>query len=269
LLFAEAMSVEWDVTASARATNVAFPDSDARERAFREPIESVLLRSIETCAIYAIDPAGRLLSWHPGAANVTGYREREIVGRHFSIFYSSEARACGKPDRDLAAASTGPIARADWRLRKDGTWFWAHRVLTPMRDRDGRLIGFACLETDMTAHREAEHARLRRAVADTSVRLRNDFFEQARRTLNNTLMGVRLHLDSLHAAVRNERVDSKNELASRVTLLEWGYQQIAEAIERSLKIVSDTNAKLESQSQTLLRVHEQLSPSLRSPIPTK
>lgn len=172
---------------------------------------------------------------------------REIIGQHFSVFYSPEARACCKPDRDLLAATNGPIEREDWRLRKDGSWFWANTLVTPMHGSSGRLVGFACVAMDATARRKAEAARLRLAVAEVATRLRDQFVQHARRALDNTLLGVRVHLDSLHAALRQETIDVRRELANRVTLLEWGHNRLVEAVDRSLKIASDTKDKLERE----------------------
>ena len=227
--------------------NCAGLEMDGIEGAPRERIEAMLLRSIGGCAIYALSATGRVLTWSPGAESIKGYTAAEIVGRHFSIFYRPEAKACCKPERDLLAATHGPIEREDWRLRKDGSWFWANTFVTPMHGSNGCLVGFACVTLDATARRKAEEARLRRAVAEVTTRLRDEFVQHARRALHNTLLGVRVHLDSLNAAVQQETIDVKRALANRVTLLEWGHHRLVEAVDRSLKIVSETKDKLERE----------------------
>ena len=230
----------------AAVTHGAALEIDGIESVPRE-LEALVLRSIRGCAIYALNVAGHVLTWSPGAERIKGYTAAEIIGQHFSIFYSPGAKACFKPDRDLAAACKGPIEQEDWRLRKDGSWFWANTLVAPMQGSNGRLVGFACVAIDATAHREAEDARLRQAVAEVATRLRDEFVQHARRALDTTLLGVRVHLDSLNAAVQQETVDVKRALANRVTLLEWGHHRLVEAVDRSLKIVSATKDKLERE----------------------
>jgi PAS domain S-box-containing protein len=241
------MTAEARYGKAATLTNSAALEMDGIERVPRERIEAVLLRSIGGCAIYALNAAGHVLTWSPGAESIKGYTAAEIIGQHFSTFYSPEAKACRKPDRDLLAATNGPIEREDWRLRKDGSWFWANTLVSPMYGSNGRLVGFACVATDATARRKAEDVRLRQAVAEVATRLRDEFVQHACQALDSTLLGVRVHLDSLNAAVQQETIDVKRGLANRVTLLEWGHHRLVEAVDRSLKIVSETKDKLERE----------------------
>jgi PAS domain S-box-containing protein len=239
------MTAEARCGPAASVTDGAALEMDAIESVPRERIEAMLLRSIRGCAIYALNAAGHVLTWSPGAEGIKGYAAAEIVGRHFSIFYSPQAKARCKPDRDLLAATNGPIEREDWRLRKDGSWFWANTLFSPVYGSNGRLVGFACVAMDATAHREAEDARLR--VAEVAIRLRDEFFQHARRALDNTLLGVRVHLDSLNAAVQQETIDVRRALANRVTLLEWSHHRLVEAVDRTLKVGSETKDRLERE----------------------
>ena len=119
----------------------------------------LLIDSIIDYAIYMLDADGVVTSWNPGAQRFKGYTADEIIGRHFSLFYTEEDRAAGLPSKALAtAAQEGRFEREGWRVRKDGTRFWAHVVIDPIRGDDGALIGFAKITRDLTERREAEEA---------------------------------------------------------------------------------------------------------------
>ncbi|HZZ90069.1 MAG TPA: PAS domain S-box protein [Caulobacteraceae bacterium] len=123
----------------------------------------LLVNSITDYAIFMLDPNGVVTSWNPGAERFKGYLADEIVGQHFSRFYTDEDRAAALPDQALrTAAEEGRFEREGWRVRKDGSRFWAHVVIDPVRDPSGRLVGFAKITRDLTARRGAEEA-LRRS----------------------------------------------------------------------------------------------------------
>ena len=122
----------------------------------------LLVESITDYAIYMLDPAGRVNSWNPGAERFKGYTAEEVLGMHFSQFYTPEDRAVGLPEQALsAAAEAGRFEAEGWRLRKDGVRFWAHVVIDPIR-RGTELIGYAKITRDLTERRAAEQA-LRRS----------------------------------------------------------------------------------------------------------
>src|SRR5262249_23788898 len=106
-----------------------------------------------------LDPAGRVTSWNPGAERIKGYRAEEILGQHFSRFYTEEDRAAGVPARALAtAAASGKYESEGWRLRNNGTRFWASVVIDAMRAPDGSLLGYAKITRDITERRQAQQA---------------------------------------------------------------------------------------------------------------
>jgi PAS domain S-box-containing protein len=106
-----------------------------------------------------LDPDGRIVSWNAGAERVKGYRAHEIIGEHFSTFYPPEDVAQGKPRWELEAAEReGRHEDEGWRVRKDGTRFWANVMISPMRDAHGTLIGYAKVTRDMTQRRRTEQA---------------------------------------------------------------------------------------------------------------
>jgi PAS domain S-box-containing protein len=119
----------------------------------------MLVRAVTDYAIYMIDLNGNVLSWNAGAERLKGYTETEIVGQHFSNFFTAEERAAGRPDAALkTAAKTGRWEDEGWRVRKDGTRLWALAVLDAIRDTDGKLVGFAKITRDMTERRLAQQA---------------------------------------------------------------------------------------------------------------
>ncbi|MFO1015488.1 MAG: PAS domain S-box protein [Caulobacteraceae bacterium] len=119
----------------------------------------LLVDAITDYAIYMLDAEGRVSSWNPGAERFKGYTADEIIGEHFSKFYTPEDRAAGRPEASLrAAAAKGNFELEGWRVRKDGTRFWAHVVIDTIRDADGRLIGYAKVTRDLTERRAAESA---------------------------------------------------------------------------------------------------------------
>ncbi len=126
------------------------------ERRFRHLVES-----ITDYAIYMLDLDGNVSNWNAGAERAKGYKASEIVGRHFSTFYTAEDRAKGVPAKALETAlSTGSFETEGWRLKKDGSRFWAHVVIDPVHDDAGLAIGFAKITKDLTERQKANTAVL-------------------------------------------------------------------------------------------------------------
>jgi PAS domain S-box-containing protein len=121
----------------------------------------LLLDSVRDYAIYLLDREGYVASWNAGAERFKGYTAQEIIGEHFSRFYTPEDRAAGLPERALAAsAQHGTFEAEGWRVRKDGTRFWTSVVIDPVRGEDGAVIGFAKITRDITDRRTAQKALL-------------------------------------------------------------------------------------------------------------
>jgi PAS domain S-box-containing protein len=138
---------------------VAPPFASGSDQLFR-----ILVEGVVDYAIFLLDTGGRVATWNPGAERIKGYKHDEIIGSHFSRFYTDEDRLAGIPDRALRVATeTGRFETEGWRVRQDGTRFWANVVIDAIRDRDGQLIAFAKITRDMservgaqTALRESE-----------------------------------------------------------------------------------------------------------------
>ena len=137
-----------DITAK-REQEKALRDSEERFR--------MLVQGVRDYAIYMLDPEGRVTNWNSGAQNIKGYTADEIVGEHFSRFYTEEDRARGEPQFALETAlREGTYEREAWRVRKDGSPFWASVVLDPIYDESGKHIGFAKITRDITERKKAQ-----------------------------------------------------------------------------------------------------------------
>jgi PAS domain S-box-containing protein len=122
------------------------------ERRFR-----MLVEGVTDYAIYMLDKDGCVANWNPGAERAKGYSREEILGQHFSQFYTLEDRAAGIPEKAIStAAATGKYEAEGWRVRKDGSRFWASAVINAIRDREGEILGFAKITRDLTERRAAD-----------------------------------------------------------------------------------------------------------------
>jgi PAS domain S-box-containing protein len=128
-----------------------------------------LVESIEDYAIFALDATGHILNWNSGAQRFKGYTAGEIIGRHFSVFYPKEVVAAGFPQHELEVATReGRFEDEGWRVRKDGSRFWANVIITALRNDDGELIGFAKVTRDLTTRRAAEEQARRLAAEEAA-----------------------------------------------------------------------------------------------------
>jgi len=155
-----------------------FTERHAASEAFRQSEERfrLLVQSVQDYGIFMLAPSGRVMSWNEGAQLINGYAAEEIVGRHFSVFYPPEDKAANKPGWELDVASReGRFEDEGWRVRKDGSRFWANVIITALRSPEGTLIGFAKVTRDLTERnaaqeRSIENAR-RLAVEETARRM--------------------------------------------------------------------------------------------------
>jgi PAS domain S-box-containing protein len=158
----------------------------------------LLVASVRDYAIFMLDPLGRIATWNLGAERIKGYTASEVIGSHFSVFYPPEDLAAGKPAAELAEAErVGRFEDEGWRIRKDGSRFWANVIITALRDSDGVLRGFGKVTRDLTARREAEDIARRlaaeaaaRAVAEKAEQYQRDLLAVLGRDLRNCLSVV-------------------------------------------------------------------------------
>lgn len=133
----------------------------------------LLVQSVKDYAIFVLDPSGHVLTWNPGAQALKGYTSEEIIGKHFSVFYQAEAIQSGWPQQELVMAEKeGRFVDEGWRLKKDGTTFWASVTITALWSANGKLSGFAKVTQDLTERKRAEervqtlNRQLRERVAE-------------------------------------------------------------------------------------------------------
>jgi PAS domain S-box-containing protein len=168
----------------------------------RDAIPEVLFRqlveSVSEYAIFALDETGHVMTWNPGAERLKGYKAEEILGQHFSRFHDEEEVRAGKCERELEIARTeGRYEEDGWRIRKDGSRFWANVVITALHAPGPAPGWFAKVTRDLTDRREAELERLRLARAQEAVRLRDEFLSLAAHELRTPLTGLNLQVQSL------------------------------------------------------------------------
>jgi PAS domain S-box-containing protein len=175
-----------------------------------------LVDSVTDYAIFMLDHSGHIVSWNAGAERIKGYTATEIIGQHFSVFYTEEDRRNGVPDQALATARrAGRIAMDGWRVRKDGGRFWASVIINPVHDEAGNTVGFAKVTRDLTEQRTMEE-QLRQvqkmeAVGQLTGGIAHDFnnlltvisgnIETVQRRMSRTDPGLYRYLDAAFRAV--------------------------------------------------------------------
>src|SRR3954447_6297737 len=138
----------------------------------------LLVASVRDYAIFMLDVSGRIRTWNAGAEHIKGYSADEAIGQHFELFYTDDARARKHPDYELEVASrVGRFEEEGWRVRKDGTRFWANVVITALRDPSGALVGFAKVTRDLTERRRSEQR-----LEESERRARQEAARQRRRS---------------------------------------------------------------------------------------
>ncbi len=162
---------------------------DALQLRHSEERFRLLVEAVQDYAIFMLDPSGHIVSWNIGAQRIKGYHGAEIIGRHFSCFYPEEDLKKGKPDWELrVAAKEGRFLDEGWRLRKDGSRFWASVVITAVRDDTGKLIGFAKVTRDFTEYMRTQEALRLESIERTEAERRLHESENSLRQLSRHLL---------------------------------------------------------------------------------
>lgn len=204
------------------------------EEAFR-----LLVDAVQDYAIFLLDADGYIVSWNHGAERIKGYRAEEIIGQHFSIFYTPAERAAKRPAYVLAQATKdGRFEDEGWRVRNDGSRFWADVVITALRNGDEPPYGFAKITRDMTERRAAEEQRRvleaeqrGRAVAEEALLARDRFLSIASHELRTPVSSLQLAVENLLRSSEMGRLDEER--------LATGLQRIGRAARRLGSLVSE------------------------------
>jgi PAS domain S-box-containing protein len=173
----------------------------------------LLVESVVDYAIFVLDATGHVRSWNPGAQRLKGYTEDDIIGKHFSTFYPKVDVEARKPWRELEIASEiGRVEDEGWRVRKDGSVFWANVVITALRDEQGELVGFAKITRDLTERREAEQ-QAQWLVAEQAARQEAERHTEQLMQLNDELQQQQLELEAQteEAQSLTEELEEANE----------------------------------------------------------
>jgi PAS domain S-box-containing protein len=173
----------------------------------------LLVESVRDYAIFVLDPRGYVLSWNAGAKSLKGYDAHEIIGKHLAVFYPPEDVSDGKPAVELETATrTGRFEDEGWRVRKDGSRFWANVIVTALRDAGGELLGFAKITRDLTERRAAEQQAVRLA-AESAARETAEARSQELDRLNYELQQQALELEAQteEAQSLTEELEQTNE----------------------------------------------------------
>jgi PAS domain S-box-containing protein len=207
--------------AVADAAQFARASKDGSSASEGDGLYRLLVESVQDYAIFALDPTGHVLSWNPGAQRFKGYTRDEIVGKHFSVFYTAEEKAEGKPQRELEIAERdGRVEDEGWRIRKDGTRFWANIVITALRDDRGVLVGFAKVTHDLTDRRRAEQraisAATRVAQAEEANKVKASFLAAMSHELRTPLNAIGGYADLLLTGIGGEVSPRQRQYLERI-----------------------------------------------------
>ena len=236
-----------------------------REAAMREEQERfrLFVDAVQDYAIYVLDPEGHIASWNRGAQRIKGYSASEILGQHFSIFFTEQDRIAGKPLEELQTAEQkGQYEGEGWRVRKDGTQFWASVVLTSIKDNKGKLIGFAKVTRDHTERMQAQQ-NLQRANSELEAEAKERLSAQERlASSEKALRELSLHLlktqDEERRRIGRELHDSLGQYLAMVKMnldsLDAdvvGNEPASEHIARCIKLVEDSLKEVRTISYLL------------------
>ena len=217
----------------------------------------LLVEGVRDYAIFMLDPEGHVMSWNIGARRIKGYDYDEIVGRHFSIFYPKQALEAGVPLKLLAQAlKEGRAEQEGWRMRKDGTRFWGHVLITPLFDHSGELRGYAKITRDLTDRRQAESLR-------EAGRRKDAFLATLAHELRNPLAPI---LPGVDVILRSPGEPEK--VAAVAAMLKRQVDQMAHLIDDLVDISRITTGKIELKkmqvpfSEVMERALEAIKPMI-------
>jgi PAS domain S-box-containing protein len=223
----------------------------------------LLIEGVAEYAIFMLDPNGRVATWNGGAQRIKGYAASEIIGQHFSVFYPDEPRQSGWPEHELqVAADKGSFIDIGWRVRKDGTMFWAHVTITALRDDTGKLLGFAKLTRDLTEAKRLESMevssqqreemldaeRSARMSAQRATRLKDEFLATLSHELRTPLSAI---LGWTQVLLRSEATRTREEQRRAIEVIDRNARAQVQLIDDLLDLSRIMTGKLRLDLQQL------------------
>ncbi len=204
------------------------PESSWKDPAFQSQtvegrnLYQLLIESVRDYAIFVLDPAGYVATWNIGAERLKGYAPSEIIGSHFSRFYPEEDKQANKPGRELEIAKRdGRIEDEGWRIKKDGTRFWANVVITALRDESGHLVGFAKVTRDLTERRRSELKAIedarQLAESQASNKAKSEFLAAMSHELRTPLNAIGGFAELLAMEIHGPVTEQQKEDLTRIT----------------------------------------------------
>ncbi len=197
----------------------------------------LFVESVADYAIFMLDSAGRIATWNHGAERIKGYAAADVVGQPFSLFYLPEDVAAGKPDRDLEeAAREGRLEEEGWRVRKDGSRFWASIIISAVRSARGELLGFGKVTRDLSQSKRAEQERLAVAARDEGLRAREELLVITAHELRNPIAALQLNADLVRRLAERGDARGPERLADRVRHLHHSATRLSRLVDAVLRV---------------------------------
>ena len=210
----------------------------AAEERFR-----LLVESVQDYALLSLDSTGHITTWNRGAERIKGYAASEIIGKHFSTFYPEEDVRAGKCEHELTRTTAdGRFEDEGWRVRKDGTRFWANVVISAVRDATGALTGFSKVTRDLTERRRAEEERAARLVAENANRMKDEFLAMLGHELRNPLAPIVTAL---------ELVKLRGDASHEHTVIERQVDHMMRLVDDLLDVSRITRGEIQLEHQSV------------------
>ena len=215
----------------------------------------LLVEGVRDYAIFMLDPDGKVTSWNEGGYRLKGYRREEILGRHFSVFYSEEDVEHGRPERELKIARDEGAHEAEgWQVRNDGSRFWASVLITALEDEEGRLRGFSKVTRDITEKREAEEA-LREIRDAERVRIARDLHDGVLQDLTYALQTTQ----GFRTTSSSRDIDQSTELEEAVRALRQSIRGLRGAV-YDLRSEATGEESFVRSVRSLVELNRQMNP---------